>query len=101
MLTVALSNPSAGSVSSRLVGNSGAVGSPGLSFVSTGTVTGLPNGVRAVSSTATGVIGVTVTVIVDRVTWSNQSSTRYVSAVAVPVNPGSGSTVTVPSGFTW
>ena len=68
IVTVAFSNPSAGSVSSRLPGTSGAVASPGLSFASTLTVTVLSYGVVAASSAATGVTGVIVTVIVDRAT---------------------------------
>ena len=55
----------AGSITRTLPGTSGALGSPGLSLASTGTVTAVSKAVSALSSAAAGTIAVTVTVTVD------------------------------------
>jgi hypothetical protein len=62
----------------------------------------VPPGTTAfVSGVATGAAGIeTVGVIVAPVTWPVESATTYFTAVAVPLNVGSGSKVTVPFAFT-
>ena len=59
------SSVAAGEVNRRLLGTSGAEASPGRSLPRGVRVTGTPDVVLAASSTAVGVIGVTVTVTVD------------------------------------
>jgi hypothetical protein len=62
----------------------------------------VPPGTTAfVSGVATGAAGIeTVGVMVALVTWPVESATTYFTAVAVPLNVGSGSKVTVPFAFT-
>ena len=58
-------SPVAGSITRTLDGFSEALGSPALSFASTGTVTAVSYAVLTASFTTTGTIGFTVTVTVD------------------------------------
>jgi len=79
-----------------LPGTSGADAAPSASLASTSVVTGVAAEVWFVSSVAVGMIGVTVITSVASALWPKLSLTRYGTAVAMPLKPGSGSKVAAP-----
>jgi hypothetical protein len=105
-VTVVAQSPEVGFLSWTEPGMSGTTGSPAWSLASSGMVTGCEYGVDPLSGSATGMTGVTVTVIVEVVVLPSESDTWYVTVAPVPENVSTGarrttcvagSTVYVPS----